>query len=147
MAYGDFARSLDPADPRQAALLNEARGVMGHAGYVAFDGAPPPQPDARGAGHDLRAHDRAHAAARRPLRARPAGRAARGPPPAPAEIDALTRLPEAMAAAGSRIGRLERAIVDEVEVRMLLHRVGEKFTAAVTDIDKRGAQSGSPIQW
>ena len=139
MAYGDFARSLDPADPHQAALLNEARGVMGHAGYVAFDGAPPPQPM-----HAALATTYAHTTA--PMR-RLADRyvldllveLCAGSSPAPAEVDALSRLPEAMATAGSRIGQLERALVDEVEVRMLLHREGEKFTAAVTDTDKRGA--------
>jgi exoribonuclease R len=137
--YGDFARSLDPTDPRQAALLTEARGVMGHAGYVAFDGSVPENPT-----HAALATTYAHTTA--PMR-RLCDRyvldllveLSAGRTPATGEIDALTRLPEAMAEAGSRIGRLERALVDDVEVRQLAHRIGEQFTASVTDVDRRGA--------
>ena len=78
MSYGDFARSLDPAKPREAALLTEARGVMGHAGYTAFDGAAARPAPACRAGDDLRPLHRAHAPPGRPLRARPAGGAVRG---------------------------------------------------------------------
>ncbi len=102
MTYGDFMRSLDPAEPRSAALLSEARGVMGHAGYTAFDGEPPAQPVARGAGRVLRAHDRADAAAGRPLRARPAGGAARRAAVGRPRSRRCTRLPAAMADAGAR---------------------------------------------
>ena len=43
--YADFVRDLDPADPRHAALIEEAHGVMGRAGYTAFSGAPPAVPE------------------------------------------------------------------------------------------------------
>jgi exoribonuclease R len=139
MSYGDFARSLDPSDPREAALLNEARGVMGHAGYVAFNGQPPAQPL-----HAALATTYAHSTA--PMR-RLADRyvldllveLCAGASPTPTEVDALSRLPGAMAVAGARIGQLERTLIDEVEVRTLQHREGERFTATVTDVDKRGA--------
>lgn len=139
MSYPDFARSLDPAKPREAALLTEARGVMGHAGYTAFDGAVPPHPE-----HAALATTYAHSTA--PMR-RLADRyvldllveLCAGTKPSPAEVETLTRLPDAMAQAAARAGQLERALVDEVEVRLLEHRVGETFSAAVTDVDKRGA--------
>ena len=44
-----------------------------------------------------------------------------------------------MAQSGARIGQLERALIDEVEVRLMMHREGDTFTATVTDVDKRGA--------
>jgi len=45
VGYADFVRGLDPADPRHAALLEEAHGVMGRAGYTAFSGTPPASPE------------------------------------------------------------------------------------------------------
>ncbi len=139
MPYPDFIRSLDPADPHGAALLTEARGVMGHAGYAAFDGAPPPQPF-----HAAIAARYAHTTA--PMR-RLADRYVldllteldAGRRPSPAEVETLEKLPEVMADTGARIGQLEGAIIDDVEVRMLAHRVGDEFAAVVTDLDNRGA--------
>lgn len=139
MSYGDFARSLDPSQPREAAILTEARGVMGHAGYAAFSGTPPPQPL-----HAALAASYAHTTA--PMR-RLADRyvldllveLCAGSSPDAAEVETLTRLPDAMAQSGARIGQLERALIDDVEVRLLEHREGATFTATVTDVDKRGA--------
>ncbi len=67
VSYADFVTGLDPSQPHQAALLEEARGVMGHAGYVFFEGQR-----ARRHRRPLRPHHRATATAGRPLRARPA---------------------------------------------------------------------------
>ena len=44
-----------------------------------------------------------------------------------------------MAQSGARIGQLERALIDEVEVRLLSTAKVTTFTATVTDVDKRGA--------
>ena len=71
-AYEDFARDLRPTDAPQAALLEQARGVMGHAGYVAFSGEVPAAARARRPRDAVRAYNRTAAAAGRPLRARPA---------------------------------------------------------------------------
>ncbi len=139
MSYGAFVRTLDPARPRPAALLSEARGVMGHAAYTAFDGDPPAQPL-----HSALACTYAHATA--PMR-RLADRyvldllaeLSQGERPDAAQIETLEKLPAAMAASGARNGQLERTMVDEVEVRMLQNRVGDVFPASVTDVDHRGA--------
>jgi exoribonuclease R len=45
-----------------------------------------------------------------------------------------------MAAAEERAGRVERAVVDLVEARLLEHRVGELFTATAVDHDARGTR-------
>ena len=51
---------------------------------------------------------------------------------------ALSRLPGVMSEAGSRAARVERAIVDDVETRLLEHRVGERFGAVALENDRRG---------
>ena len=45
-----------------------------------------------------------------------------------------------MAAAAHREGEAERAAIDAVEAAILAPRVGEEFTAAVVDADRRGAR-------
>jgi exoribonuclease R len=140
VGYADFVRQLDPGDPRHAALIEEAHGVMGRAGYTAFAGAPPPDPV-----HGALAAPYAHCTA--PLR-RLADRyvldllcqQCGGGRPNAEEIQALERLPDAMAASNVRVEQLERAIVDDVEARLLEHRVGDEFTAVVVDVDSRGAR-------
>ena len=117
-----------------AALIEEARDVMGHAGYAYFEGAPP-----AGAEHAGVAALYAHTTA--PLR-RLADRyvldlvARRG------DREALRRLPDVMASAGSRAARVERAIVDDAEVWLLEHRVGERFDAVALENDRRAPWSG-----
>ena len=138
--YPGFIRSLDPAQPRQAALLEEAHGVMGHAGYTAFDGEPPPQPV-----HAALAMPYAHTTA--PMR-RLADRyvldllceQCRGSRPSDEELETLRRLPDAMSETSTRIAQLERAVVDDVEARLLEPRAGERFPASVVELDSRGAR-------
>jgi exoribonuclease R len=140
MAYEEFARTLEPADPARAALLEQARGVMGRAGYTAFSGDVPQQHVHAGVSAPY-----AHTTA--PLR-RLADRyvldllvelEAGGAPDA-AAVEALEKLPQAMEDAESRAGQVERAVVDELEARLLEHRVGEQFEAVVVDDDARGAR-------
>src|SRR5690606_1445656 len=42
--YPDFIRSLNPANPRHVAMLVSCTSVLRGAGYVAFEGDPPPHP-------------------------------------------------------------------------------------------------------
>ena len=138
--YPGFIRSLDPAQPRQAALLEEAHGVMGHAGYTAFDGEPPEQPV-----HAALAMPYAHTTA--PMR-RLADRyvldllceLCGGSRPSGEELETLHRLPDAMSETSARVAQLERAVVDDVEARLLEPRVGERFPASVVELDSRGAR-------
>jgi exoribonuclease R len=140
LEYPGFIRSLDPAQPRQAALLEEAHSVMGHAGYAAFDGEPPAQPV-----HAALAMPYAHTTA--PMR-RLADRyvldllceLCGGLRPSEEERDTLGRLPDAMSETSARIAQLDRAVVDDVEARLLEPRAGERFPASVVELDSRGAR-------
>jgi exoribonuclease R len=138
--YEAFARDLRPSDPARAALLEQARGVMGRAGYAAFAGEVPEQNV-----HAGLATPYAHTTA--PLRRLAdryvldllveleAGRA-----PDAAGVETLQRLPSVMEEAEARAAQVERAVVDELEARELEHRVGEQFDAVVVDDDARGAR-------
>jgi exoribonuclease R len=140
VGYADFVRRLDPVEPRHAALLEEAHGVMGRAGYTAFSGSLPADPE-----HAALATPYAHCTA--PMR-RLADRyvldlvagLAGGRAPSAADVETLARLPDVMDRAEERADQLERAIVDDAEARLLEHRVGEEFSAVVVDIDRRGAR-------
>lgn len=133
LPYPEFVRGLDPANPAHAAVMHEAAGVGGSAGYTVFDGAPPAS-----AGHFAVAADYAHATA--PLR-RLQDRfvsecclAACAGTPVPDWVRAaLPDLPKAMSAGAQRAGRVERGVVDLVEAAVLAGREGESFDAVVID--------------
>jgi exoribonuclease R len=128
--YADFVTRLDPSQPHQAALLEDARGVMGHAGYIFFEGKPP-----EGSEHAGIAARYAHTTA--PLR-RLADRYVLDLLAGGGDRDALSRLPDVMAESGARAGQIERAIIDDVETRLLEHRIGERFQAVALENDRRG---------
>jgi exoribonuclease R len=133
MGYPEFIRTLDPAKPAHAALMQEATGVGHGAGYTAFDGEPPAEPE-----HFAIAAAYAHATA--PLR-RLQDRyvsecciaACAGTPPPDWVREGLAALPDAMAQADHRARAVERGIVDLVEAVLLQDRVGETFEAVVVD--------------
>jgi exoribonuclease R len=130
VSFEAFVDGLDPARPRHAVLLRRARAAMGHASYLFFRGAPPP-----GSLHAGVAAHYAHATA--PLR-RLQDRYVLDLICGSGNPDRLERLPEAMAEAESRAGRLEGAVVDLMETRLLEHRVGETFAAVPLETDHRG---------
>jgi exoribonuclease R len=140
MPYEEFARNLRPADAATAALVEAARGVMGRAGYTAFSGDPP-------AGHLHAGLATPYAHTTAPLR-RLADRYVldllveleSGRNPDPGAVETLRRLPERMEESEARAGQVERAVVDELEARLLEHRIGERFEAVVVDDDARGAR-------
>lgn len=131
MPYDEFVRSLDPHQPLHAVMLHQAARVTGGAHYVAFNGAPPKQ-----LLHAAIAAPYAHVTA--PLR-RLADRyvldllvtLTEGGTPAPESLAALKALPPVMATADNLARRLESAIVDYIEARLLEDQVGAQFTAAV----------------
>ena len=138
VSYPEFVRSLDPAVPTHAAMLNAATRLFRGAGYVAFEGSPP-EP----AQHAAIAEHYTHCTA--PLRrlvdryssevclALCAGR------PVPEWVlSALPDLPQAMAAADSKAKRFERGIVNLVEALVLEPHVGQSFIGTVVEADKRG---------
>jgi exoribonuclease R len=132
---GAVIATLDPADPRSAAFLDQAAELMRGAGYRAFEGQAPVD-----SGHGAVAAPYAHVTA--PLR-RLADRYATEVCLAlhsGAEVpdwvrQALPRLPEVMTASGRVAGAAERGAVDLVEAVLLAGRVGEVFEAAVLDVD------------
>ena len=121
---GELIRSLDPLQPRHAALLEEAATLLRGAGYAAFDGTPPD-----GAGHAGVGAPYAHVTA--PLRRladRYATAACLGE-----EVPGLDAVPAEMAAGGRAAGAVERACVDLVEALVLAPHVGGRFPATVID--------------
>jgi exoribonuclease R len=132
---GRVIAEVDPADPGGAAFLDRAAELMRGAGYTAFDGTPPAQPEQAAV-----AAPYAHVTA--PLRrladryttevclALSAGTAV----PDWARV-ALPKLPEAMAASARRAGTATRAAIDLTEAVLLAGRVGEEFEAAVLDVE------------
>lgn len=139
MTYAERVRTLDPSEHRHAALMHQAARLFRGAGYVAFDGAVPPE-----AAHAAIAATYAHVTA--PLRrvgdryvnevvlALCAGHAV------PAEVRAaLPTLPSVLGRAQQRQGALDRAIIDFSEALTLRHSVGHVFDAAVVNLDARRA--------
>ncbi|HET6830974.1 MAG TPA: RNB domain-containing ribonuclease [Solirubrobacterales bacterium] len=132
-SYPEFIRGLDPAEPRGAALLQEAAEVGRGAGYAAFDGAAPEQRS-----HFSIAADYAHATA--PLR-RLQDRwvsecclaVSAGIEPPGWVREGLAELPEAMREGDRRAGSVERGVIDLVEAMALAGREGERFAGTVID--------------
>ena len=133
--YPGFVRSLDPADPRHAAMLNACTLLFRGAGYAAFDGEPPEQ-----AQHAAIAAPYAHCTA--PLRRlvdRYAGEIcvalSAGEPVPDWVLEALPSLPGEMDESNRRARKFERGIVDLVEAMVLAPRLGETFVGTVLEIE------------
>jgi exoribonuclease R len=137
-SYAEVVRGLDAAVPAQAAVLRLASVLFRGAGYVAFDGTVPKQPE-----QSAVAAPYAHATA--PLRrlvdryvsecclAICAGR------DVPDWVRAaLPALPETMAGADRRAHGVDNAVVDLAEALVLRDRVGEVFHGAVVEADGNG---------
>ncbi|HEX6500638.1 MAG TPA: RNB domain-containing ribonuclease [Micromonosporaceae bacterium] len=135
-SVGTVIAAVDPGDPRAAAFLDQAAELMRGAGYTAFDGSAPAQPDHAGVGGSY-----AHVTA--PLR-RLADRYAtevclalyEGREVPDWAREALPKLPDVMASTGRRSSAATRAAVDLAEAVLLAGRVGEVFEAAVVDVDQ-----------
>jgi len=139
--YPEFVRSLDPARPAHAAMLNACSMLFRGAGYRAFSGSIPDDVE-----HAALAIEYAHATA--PLRRRVdryAGEicvALCSDSPIPEWVlAALDSLPAEMRAAEQRAKRYERAIIDLLEVFVLAGRSRETFTGTVVEVD-RGRDRG-----
>jgi exoribonuclease R len=136
--YQAFVRALDPATDAGAALLELSTRLLHGAGYTAFDGSPPAQPN-----HSAVAAPYAHATA--PLRRlvdRYVGElcvavcAHLDVPPWIRE--ALPALAAIMSDSGHKAHALERACVDLVETVMMASHVGETFEGGVVETMKHG---------
>ncbi|WP_431247400.1 RNB domain-containing ribonuclease [Leifsonia xyli] len=131
MPYGEYLRTLDPAHPRAAAVLQAATSLFRGAGYAVLDGAVPAHPE-----HSAIAAPYAHVTA--PLRrlvdrwglviceALCAGR----PVPSWAR-DSLAELPSIMGTSSHLAGQVEAGAVDRVEAALLSSRIGTELDATV----------------
>lgn len=133
-----FQRRLDPADPKQAALMLAIRRASPGASYMAFKEGVKPW-------HAAVAATYAHATA--PLR-RLADRyvvqatlaIANGQAVPDAVTQAFARLPKVMARADGHANQINRAVIDLAEAVMLHGREGDVFAAVVTDYTQSGVR-------
>lgn len=132
-----FERTLDPANPRAAALMLAIRRAGNGAGYQVFRPGETPW-------HAAVAAPYAHATA--PLRrladryvVQAALAVANGRRVPDHVTEAFTRLPKVMARADARAGQIDRAVIDMAEAVMLSGNEGATLGAIVTDIGERGA--------
>lgn len=130
---------LDGTDPAHLAFFDECRVLLRGADYTPLVGPSPPVRR-----HAALGVEYAHVTA--PLRrlgdrfAAECALAARHATIAPAWArEALPSLPDAMRASGRIAGALHRGCIDLSEAILLEHRIGERFSAAVVDVDERGA--------
>lgn len=145
MSYPDFVRTLDPLEPKGAAMLAECTALLRGAGYAAFDGAIPAQPE-----HAAIAAEYAHATA--PLR-RLADRyvgetclAICAGTPIPDWVrSGLGELPGVMQSSAQLAGRYEREILELVEAGVLGPYVGQTFEGVVIETDDRDATVGTVL--
>jgi exoribonuclease R len=143
--YGEFVRGLDPAEPRAAALLQEAADAGRAARYEAFDGNPPR--DVADRFHFSIAADYAHATA--PLRRLQdrwvseccLAASAEAEPPAWVR-EGLAALPNAMREGDRRAAAVERGVIDLVEALILAGGEGQRFEGTV--IDEETVQLADP---
>lgn len=133
MSYPARARTLDPTEPRQAALLLRAARTLGGAGYAAFTTSAELPPDPA---HAAIAAPYAHVTA--PLR-RVVDRFANeillashaGTAVAEWVLAALADLPRLMRDASGRARAYERAVVDLLETYVLEDRAGDTFRGMI----------------
>ena len=140
--YPDFIRTLDPSMPTHAAMVVACTRLLRGAGYVAFDGELPEQPQ-----HAALASEYAHVTA--PLRRlvdRYAGEICvalcAGTDVPDWVVAAMGELPDTMTESGRRANQYENAVVDLCEAELLKERVGEAFIAVVVEVDEKDATKG-----
>ena len=133
-----FERSLDSANPAQAAFMLAIRRAGPPASYEPYRQGVTPW-------HSAVMAPYSHATA--PLR-RLADRyvvstvlaLCNGRPVSAAATAAFQKLSAVMSKFDSKASQIERAVIDLAEIVMLGARIGELFSAIVTDIDERGAR-------
>ena len=133
---GRVIAGVDGSDPRGAAFLGHAAELLRGAGYTAIDGSVP-------ALHEHGGVAAAYAHVTAPLR-RLADRyatevclALHGGADVPDWVrEALPKLPDVMAATDRVAGAAEHGAIDLTEAVLLSGRVGERFDAAVLDVDE-----------
>ncbi len=142
LPYPELIRSLDPAQGRHAAMLNESTTLLRGSGYLAFAGEVPEQPV-----HSALASTYAHVTA--PLR-RLVDRYAEeicvahcaGTDVPEWVVARLEQLPATMRESTRRANQYERAVLDLVEATILRDHVGRRFPATVVQVSEKDPSSG-----
>jgi len=144
-AYPDFIHSLDPDQPRHAAMVVACTRLLRGSGYVAFDGETPAQPE-----HAALASEYAHVTA--PLRRlgdRYAGEVclalSAGTDVPPWVLERLPDLPTALKASATLAHRYENAVLNLVEAAVLQRHVGRTFAGVVVAVDEDRATRGDIV--
>ena len=143
VAYPKFIRSLDPSQPRHAAMVVACTRLLRGSGYVAFDGEVPEQ-----SRHEAIAAQYALVTA--PLRrlvdryATEVCLAVCAGQEVPAWVrERLPALPDVMRESGRRASAYENAILNLAEAELLQGRVGEQFEGVVLEADDKEGLRGS----
>ena len=143
--YPDFIRSLDPTNPRHAAMVLACTRLLRGAGYVGFDGEVPEEPE-----HAALASEYAHVTA--PLRRladRYAGEVCvalcAGEDVPGWVLDKLHDLPATMQASGQKASAYENAVVSLVEAAVLRPHVGRRFPGVVVAVDEKEPTRGDVV--
>jgi exoribonuclease R len=142
VSYAAFIHGLDPKVPADAAMLAACTVLFRGAGYVAFAGTVPAQPE-----HAAMKAEYAHVTA--PLRRlvdRWAGEicvALSAGTDVPAWVrDSMDDIPKVMDDADRRAHAYERSIVSMVEAGLVADQVGSVFDGVITDVDEREETRG-----
>lgn len=137
--YPEFVRTLNPATPRHAAMLNACTLLFRGAGYHAFRGTAPAE-----SGHAALAMPYAHTTA--PLR-RLVDRyslevcvhVSEGDDVPEWVCAALPEIPDQMRSSDARAKKYERGIIDLTEALVLSPEIGRTFAGTLVDVaESRG---------
>jgi exoribonuclease R len=143
MGHPEFIRSLDPSRPADAAMVVACTRLLRGAGYVAFHGHVPDEPE-----HSALASTYAHVTA--PLR-RLVDRygleicsALCAGTEVPAWVlDGLDALPDLMRDSGRTSHAYENAVLNLVEALTLRTRIGESFEGVVLEVKNDDEREGT----
>jgi exoribonuclease R len=141
--HPEFIRSLDAANPAEAAMVVACTTLLRGAGYAAFDGQLPDQLE-----HTALASPYAHVTA--PLRRlvdryglEACAALCAGEAVPQWVLDRLPELPDIMRDSGRKANAYENAVLNLVEAETLQPSVGAKFDAVVTEVDHDDERKGT----
>ncbi|MEV6286793.1 RNB domain-containing ribonuclease [Kribbella sp. NPDC051770] len=141
-SYAEFIHGLDPKVPAHAAMLAACTVLFRGAGYTAFSGGVPEQPE-----HAAMKSEYAHVTA--PLRRlvdRWTGEicvALCADQPVPSWVlESMDEIPKIMEECDRKAHAYERAIVSMVEAGLVADQVGAEFDGVVVDVDERDPKRG-----
>ncbi|WBQ02858.1 RNB domain-containing ribonuclease [Kribbella sp. CA-293567] len=141
-SYAEFIHGLDPKVPAHAAMLAACTVLFRGAGYTAFSGGVPAQPE-----HAAMKSEYAHCTA--PLR-RLVDRwtseicvALCADTEVPQWVrESMDEIPKIMEESARKAHAYERAIVSMVEAGLVAEQVGSTFEGVITDVDDRDQTRG-----